>query len=124
MQPVAGRLPNTLVSTPRAHLPLLAPQLLTPPNVAQAHEISPVSLADCDVYCDYRATTPSTAGEMVLANQQHGWDASSVKGDLAELVAGTCALPDRSKTVFFRSVGLGLEDIAMAAAVHDSLEQQ
>ena len=41
-------------------------------NVANAHEIPPVWLTDMDVYCDYRRTTPATAGEMKLAAERHG----------------------------------------------------
>lgn len=93
-------------------------------NVAQAHEVPPAFLLDSQVFCDYRATTPTTAGEMILASQEHGWDATALRGDLAELLAGTCPKPDRDSPVFFRSVGLGLEDIAMAAAVRNSLEHQ
>jgi len=87
-------------------------------NVHQAHEVSPAFLNNAQVYCDYRATTPATAGEMVLATQDHCWKASDVRGDLAELSVGTCPLPDDGRPVFFRSVGLGLEDIAIAQAIY------
>ncbi|MEM7358158.1 MAG: ornithine cyclodeaminase family protein [Pseudomonadota bacterium] len=91
-------------------------------NVAQAHEVTPGFLLNSQVYCDYRATTPDTAGEMVLAAAEYGWDTSKLIGDLAELVAGQCPTPQRDCPVFFRSVGLGLEDIAMAAALQQSLQ--
>ena len=87
-------------------------------NVAQAHEVAPEFLAHAQVYCDNRATTPDTAGEMVLAARDHGWSAESVCGDLAELSVGICALPATTSPVFFRSVGLGLEDIAIAGAIY------
>ncbi|SDX78249.1 ornithine cyclodeaminase [Ruegeria halocynthiae] len=86
-------------------------------NVAHAHEVGPAWLVQAQVYCDYRATTPSSAGEMVLAEQNHGWDPTKIKGDLAELATQNCPLPERSQPVFFRSIGLGLEDIAAANAV-------
>lgn len=87
-------------------------------NAPQAHELDPAALAGMEVYCDYRRTTPGTAGEMVLAAQRHGWSAASVVGDLADLAHGRCAIPDGSRHVFFRSVGLGLEDVAMAHALY------
>lgn len=86
-------------------------------NVAQAHEIAPDWLGGVQVYCDYRATTPASAGEMVLARKNHGWEPDSIRGDLPELVTGSCPLPDRGKPAFFRSIGLGLEDIAAARAL-------
>jgi L-arginine dehydrogenase len=86
-------------------------------NAPKAHEVPPGSLGDMDVYCDYRATTPSSAGEMQIAMAEYGWSATSVVGDLPELTTGTAALPPYDRHVFFRSIGLGLEDIAMAHAL-------
>lgn len=87
-------------------------------NVHRAHEVAPAFLGVAQVYCDYRATTPTTAGEMVLAAQDHGWSNADLRGDLAELSVGTCPMPDEGRPVFFRSVGLGLEDIAIAHAIY------
>ena len=81
-------------------------------NSANAHEIEPSALSTLDVYCDYRATSPVTAGEMVLAAEQ-GWNAQDIKADLNELIAGY--QPDTTRTRFFRSTGLGIEDLAIAS---------
>jgi L-arginine dehydrogenase len=105
--------------------PVLTDAMLTRPalitsistNVANAHEIPPAWLPDMDVYCDYRRTTPASAGEMKLAAQLHGWSAESVLGDLAELVSGTAQKPSYERHAFFRSIGLGLEDVAIAYAL-------
>ncbi len=88
-------------------------------NVANAHEVDPTFLNSAEVYCDYRATTPGSAGEMKLAAEA-GWQADAICGDLAELQTGTCKAPSGSKPVFFRSIGLGLEDIFMARAVYNA----
>jgi L-arginine dehydrogenase len=92
-------------------------------NVANAHEVDPAFLADAEVYCDYRATTPASAGEMKLATEA-GWSASAICGDLAELQTEACPTPTGDKPVFFRSIGLGLEDIFMARAVYDAAHAQ
>lgn len=112
--------------------PVLAQDMLTKPalvtsistNAADAHEISPSWLPEMDVYCDYRKTTPASAGEMKLAAQRHDWSAQSVQGDLAELVAGTAAQPSYQRHVFFRSIGLGLEDVAIAYELFRHLAAQ
>ncbi|CAB3682695.1 ornithine cyclodeaminase family protein [Paraburkholderia rhynchosiae] len=83
-------------------------------NVANAHEVPPAWIPDMNVYCDYRQTTPASAGEMKLAAQQHGWHPRNVAGDLAELVSGVASKPSYEKHAFFRSIGLGLEDVAIA----------
>ncbi|HKT95402.1 MAG TPA: ornithine cyclodeaminase family protein, partial [Paraburkholderia sp.] len=109
--------------------PVLALDALTKPalitsistNVAQAHEIDPAALPSLDVYCDYRRTTPSSAGEMVLAARGHGWSPDAIVGDLAELANDACPRPGYARHVFFRSIGLGLEDIAIAHALYTHL---
>jgi len=93
-------------------------------NLHQAHEVSPVFLPEAQVYCDYGATTPVAAGDMVLAARDHGWAAADVRGDLGELSVGSCPMPDKERPVFFRSIGLGLEDIAIAHAIYRAASAQ
>ena len=102
---------------------LAKPALITSisTNVAKAHEIAPSALHLMDVYCDYKQTTPNSAGEMVLASQDERWPVEAIKGDLADLCSGNASLPVYDKPVFFRSIGLGIEDIAIAYAVYQQL---
>lgn len=105
---VAGAAPGTLITSIST-------------NAARAHEIDPGLLAGLEVYCDYRATTPFSAGEMTIAAERHGWDAQTIRGDLPELLNGRAAPPSGTKPIFFRSIGLGLEDVAAALAVLNHL---
>lgn len=110
----------TSSATPVLDLAILSkPALVTSvsSNAPGAHEIPPQSLPATDVYCDYRPTTPATAGEMVIAAAEHGWSPAKVVGDLPELVAGRAAAPKYARHAFFRSIGLGLEDVAVANAL-------
>lgn len=86
-------------------------------NAPMAHEIDPATLKNMDVYCDYRATTPDTAGEMLVA-RKGGWDPASIKGDLGDLLSGKAERPGYDRHVFFRSVGLGLEDVQLALMIY------
>ena len=86
-------------------------------NAPGAHEIDPAMLANMEVYCDCTATTATVAGEMKLAAQSGCWNPEMVKGDLGALVNGSCPVPTGDKPVFFRSIGQGLEDVAVALAV-------
>ncbi|MNY69976.1 ornithine cyclodeaminase [compost metagenome] len=70
------------------------------------------------VFCDYRLTTPGSAGEMLIAAEQHGWDKSTIVGDLPGLISEKVQRPDYDRHVYFRSIGLGLEDIALANAIY------
>ena len=83
-------------------------------NVPGAHEIDPAWLSDFDVFCDYRATAPVTAGEMKNAIEEGTWDAGSIVADLPELVAGA-SRGTSGRPAFFRSTGLGIEDLAIAS---------
>jgi len=92
-------------------------------NVANAHEIDPQALPDLDVYCDYRVTTPQSAGEMKIATATGAWSAKLICGDLPELLTGRAEKPGYQRPAFFRSIGLGLEDIAAATAVLAAVRQ-
>ncbi len=109
--------------------PVLDPRRLSEPalitsistNVARAHEVLPETLPELDVFCDYRPTAPLSAGEMVLAEAQHGWSPTAIVADLPELVSGSIRPEVTGRHRFFRSIGLGLEDIAVAAEIHRAL---
>lgn len=106
--------------------PVIDPAALSKPalitsistNAPRAHEVPPQSLNDMQVFCDYRLTTPGSAGEMLIAVEQHGWSTDSIMGDLADLLSEKAQRPDYHRHVFFRSIGLGLEDIALANAIY------
>ena len=101
-------------------LRLRKPALITSisTNAPRAHEVPPQSLNDMQVFCDYRLTTPGSAGEMLIASEQHGWNPTAILGDLPDLISGKVQRPDYERHVFFRSIGLGLEDIALANAIY------
>jgi L-arginine dehydrogenase len=86
-------------------------------NAPGAHEVPPEFLGLADVYCDYAPTTPAVASEMRLAAADHGWTPDRIRGDLGTLVCGQAPVPAYDRPVYFRSVGLGLEDIAMAHGI-------
>ncbi|OIN46989.1 ornithine cyclodeaminase [Pseudomonas azotoformans] len=105
--------------------PVLDPARLSKPalitsistNAPRAHEVPPHSLNAMQVFCDYRQTTPGAAGDMLIAAEQHGWDPRAIVGDLPELLSDWVQRPAYDRHVFFRSIGLGLEDIALANAL-------
>ena len=86
-------------------------------NAPMAHEIDPAALAELDVYADHAPAAFAAAGEMRIAAAEHGFQPEAIRGDLAGLLGGSAAPPGGDKPVFFRSVGLGVEDAAIALAV-------
>ncbi|WP_223736872.1 ornithine cyclodeaminase family protein [Streptomyces purpurogeneiscleroticus] len=85
-------------------------------NAPGAREIPPAAVPDLDVYVDAR-TTLHVATELVQAAAT-GWDPATVRGDLTGLVAGSTPRPSGKRPVYFRSVGLGIEDAAVAWAAY------
>ncbi|QHC25034.1 ornithine cyclodeaminase family protein [Streptomyces sp. GS7] len=83
-------------------------------NAPRAHEIPPAALPAMEVYGDYRPTVTTAAGEMVLAAEADLWSAEQLRGDLPELLTGGCLPPSGARPVLFRSIGLGIEDLAVA----------
>lgn len=55
---------------------------------------------------------------MLIAGERHGWDKAEILGDLPELLSDLARRPEPGRHVFFRSIGLGLEDIALANALY------
>ena len=105
-----------VIDPAQLHKPALITSIST--NAPRAHEVPPQSLNDMQVFCDYRLTTPGSAGEMLIAAEQHGWSKDSIVGDLADLLSEKVQRPGYDRHVFFRSIGLGLEDVALANAVY------
>jgi L-arginine dehydrogenase len=111
--------PKPVLQTEILGQPTLITSIST--NAYQAHEIAPKDLPKMDVYCDYRHTTPLSAGEMVIAAESGLWSTEALIGDLAELANGTAPLPEYNRHVFFRSIGLGLEDVAISLEIYKAL---
>ena len=88
-------------------------------NAPSAHEIAPELLPQLEVYCDFRGSAHAVP-DFVLA-QSAGWASEEIRGDLPELVSGTATRPSGKKAIYFRSIGLGIEDAAIAAVVTRAL---
>ena len=78
-----------------------------------AREIDPAALPALDVYADLTSAALAAAGEMRIA----GLTQADIRGDLPGLIGGSAPPPTGDRPVFFRSVGLGIEDAAVALAV-------
>ena len=66
-----------------------------------------------DVFVDDRAACETEAGDLIQAQAQ-GWSFDGVYGDLHELVTGEAGREGPNRVTLFKSVGLGLEDLAVA----------
>ena len=71
-----------------------------------------------DVFVDDHAACMAEAGDLIQAQAQ-GWSFDGVYGDLHELVMGEAGRESPNRITMFKSVGLGLEDLAVAKLVLD-----
>lgn len=92
-------------------------------NAPDAHEVEPASLQNASIYVDSRTDAFAGAGEFKIANREHGFRVDDIRGELADLVSARIA-PEFSGVRYFRSVGLGLEDVVIAGLVLKNLEEQ
>jgi ornithine cyclodeaminase len=82
------------------------------PDMAEADTDS---IARADVYVDSRAGALSEAGEILQAIEAGVFDASAIRGELAELSGGSAGgRQDDEAITLFKSVGTALEDLAAA----------
>lgn len=85
-------------------------------NLPFTHEIDWRWLPELDVFCDYRRTCPTTAGDLRLAINAGIWSPVDLKADLPEMLSGMRVTSSGSRK-YFRATGLALEDITIAALV-------
>lgn len=91
-------------------------------NAVDAREVDPSALSSCEVYVDHAAAGLAVGSEFRLARESGTWSDEMLRGDLPALVSGSAPTPTGQQPVYFRSVGLGLEDLAAAQLVVSTLQ--
>ncbi len=71
-----------------------------------------------EVYVDHRDAAAEEAGELIQAAQAGTWSWDDLAGDIVDLVLNP-GVPRSAETTLFKSVGLPVEDIAVARLVAD-----
>ncbi|MGE3771098.1 MAG: ornithine cyclodeaminase family protein [Bdellovibrionales bacterium] len=85
-------------------------------------EIDPAALNDMDVYCDYIHSAPHKAHDFKSAEQQYNWRRERIIADLADLCSGRKQAVSSGKVRYWRSCGMGLQDLAACKAVYDVMQ--
>ncbi|MBC7928278.1 MAG: ornithine cyclodeaminase family protein [Bryobacteraceae bacterium] len=85
-------------------------------NSAQRREIPEGLVRSALVVVDDKEACRIEAGDLLLAFADGDWDRVL---ELKNLVAGSVTKPHETRTIVFKSVGLGLEDVATAALVYE-----
>ena len=69
------------------------------------------------VFVDEREAAENEAGELIHADASNQWSFDSVVGDLSDLCLGKVSRGSQEEITLFKSVGLAVEDVVVAAAV-------
>lgn len=83
-------------------------------------EVDSATVARSRVFVDSRDAARVEAGDLLLAEKDGAWSLDSVAGELGEVV--NAAVPGRTgggELTLFKSLGIGVEDIASASLVLD-----
>ena len=86
-------------------------------SVPTVRELDAATVAACSLFVDRRESALAEAGEIVKAIEEGAIDASHLKAELGQVLAGQH--PGRSSTserTLFKSLGLALEDVVAAEA--------
>ncbi|SFY02854.1 ornithine cyclodeaminase family protein [Streptomyces atratus] len=90
-------------------------------HTPDAREVDTALVARSAVVVESRAAALAEAGDLLIPLAEGAFGAEGIDGNLAELVTGRNLrekLSDFEGPRFFKSVGMGWEDLAVAAAVH------
>ncbi|MFJ2131245.1 ornithine cyclodeaminase family protein [Streptomyces sp. NPDC087845] len=90
-------------------------------HTPDAREVDTALVSRSAVFVESRSAALSEAGDLLIPMAEGAFSAEDITGTLADLVAGRAlggkpVAEERPK--FFKSVGAGWEDLAVAAAVH------
>jgi ornithine cyclodeaminase/alanine dehydrogenase-like protein (mu-crystallin family) len=80
-------------------------------------ELPTAAIAGASVFVETRAAALAEAGDLLQPIEEGAWSADRIAGDLAEVVAGRSGRTSERERTVFKSVGVALEDLAVAAAV-------
>ena len=93
---------------PGAHLNLVGSYRL------DLREVAADVIAASTVYVDEIGAAKGEAGDLHLASVEAGWSWDSVAGDLVDLATGRAARRSNDEITLFKSVGLAVQDLAVA----------
>lgn len=85
----------------------------------ERRELDAEVVADAAVYVDDRHAAHEEAGDLLRAETEGRWSWEALCGDLADLVAGRARPPRPGQVTVFKSVGLAIEDLAIAELAAD-----
>lgn len=94
-------------------------------SLSDARELDAAAVAKSRLYCDSRVSMLAESGDFLLARAEGAIDDSHIVGELGDVLLGIApARRNADEITLFKSLGLGIEDIAAARYVYDRAVEQ
>jgi ornithine cyclodeaminase len=84
---------------------------------AARREVDIDLVAASSIFVDEREAAENEAGELIHADASNQWCFDSILGDLSDLCLGKIGRSSKEEITLFKSVGLAVEDVVIAATV-------
>jgi ornithine cyclodeaminase len=116
---------DIIVTVTHAHEPVLYREWISPGAhlcvVGSSHprhrEVDTATVLDSHVYVDSRAAAAVEAGDLLIPVAEEEYDLDWIEGELGEALAGETGRVGDQDITLFKSLGIGVEDIATARLV-------
>ncbi len=98
--------------TPGTHLNVVGASLPT------AREVDTAAIVQSRLFVDRRESALNEAGDILIPIQEGAITAAHIQGELADLALGQAGRLTPGEITLFKSLGLGLEDVAAAVIIY------
>jgi ornithine cyclodeaminase len=88
-------------------------------SIASTRELDAETMAACSLFVDLRESTINESGDFLMAVREGLIDQEHIRAELGELLLGSAeGRKSETELTLFKSLGLGIEDLAAAAFLY------
>lgn len=77
-------------------------------------EVDTATVVNSRVFVDSRAGAAVEAGDLLIPAREGAWSLDAIAGELGDVINGTPGRTDADQVTLFKSLGMGVEDVATA----------
>jgi len=93
-------------------------------SIAAARELDGAAMAAASLFVDRRESTVNESGDYLFALREGAITAEQIRGEIGDLLIGKSkGRTSRDEITLFKSLGLGIEDLASAAFLYEKVKR-
>ena len=93
-------------------------------SIAAARELDGATVAASSLFVDRRESTVNESGDYLFALRENAIGPDHIRAEIGELLIGTAkGRTSRDEITLFKSLGLGIEDLASAAFIYEKVKR-